>query len=89
MSDLKAKRPAFRRLSGLPSRQSARPTNPRLHQTACHLADSIEIESAQADGLKIKSASAAHSDASVNGFLCHATNAAGFGEAITKEADVS
>jgi len=39
--------------------------------------------------LKIKDAAATNSDASENGFLRHATNAAGFGEAITNEAEVS
>jgi hypothetical protein len=39
--------------------------------------------------LKIESALAAHSDASVKGIVRHATNAAGFGEPITKEAEVS
>ena len=61
----------------------------RLRETVCDLEDTIKIESTQPCKLKIKDAAATNSDASENGFLRHATNAAGFGEAITNEAEVS
>jgi hypothetical protein len=53
------------------------------------LADAIEIKGSQHSyGLKIESASGAHSDASVNSLRFHATNAAGFGETVAKNAEV-
>ena len=39
--------------------------------------------------MEIKRTPAAHADTAENGLLSHTTNAAGFGEAITKEAEVS
>lgn len=53
------------------------------------LADTVKVQGAQhSHGLKIKSASGAQSDTPVNGIRFHVSNAAGFGEAIAKEAEV-
>jgi hypothetical protein len=53
------------------------------------LTDAVKIEGAQACELKIESASAAQPDAPVKGIVRHATNAAGFGETVAKNAEVS
>jgi hypothetical protein len=81
-------------LAGFVFRQlhHVRPAEQPIHahvETVCDLADAVKIESAQSCELKIESAPAAEPDASVKGIVCHATNAAGFGEPITKEAEVS
>jgi hypothetical protein len=51
-------------------------------EAICDLANAMKIEGAQADGVEIESAPAAHADAAENGLVCQATNAAGFGEQV-------
>ena len=54
-----------------------------------NLADAVQIERAQhTNGLKIKSAAAANPNAPIDGIRLHAAHTAGFGETITKYAEI-
>ena len=75
------------RLFAAPSRQSAdQPIHAHI-ETVCDLADTIKIESARSCNLKIKERRG--QQFRCYGVVRHATNAASFGKAITKEAEVS